>query len=396
MLRPYQKKIVDKMMFAMTLPGNDIVSLAQGGGKTHIIAEFAFRLGKPLLILVPSKELLEQDLEKLSATVGKDDIGVFSASMNSKEVKKYTLATIQSAHKHPELFSHYDVAIIDEADLLNPKNLTGMYNSFFKAIGVKKVFGLTGTPFRQDHYYVRFGWNKQLVKTVTTTKMIVRYPKPFFWARMLAIVNTDYLTKNGFLSPIEYHDMSMVKHSQLKTNVSKSDFDLDDFENQIRNEYGGIVRFIQDLDHKAKLVFCASITQAEELQVLIPNSVVVTSKTTKKDREKAVEGFKNGSVPILLNVGIYTVGFDYPELDCIVLLRPTRSLRLHCQILGRVARIALGKSVGHVYDIVNNVRTLGELSDIRIEKVDTKWNVVSPTFTEGFHNQPLYEYVLER
>ena len=73
--------------------------------------------------------------------------------------------------------------------------------------------------------------------------------------------------------------------------------------------------------------------------------MVVTSKTPRKERAILVKELRKGKVKILLNVGIYTVGFDYPELDCIVLLRPTRSLRLHSQILGRVGRIAEGKRV---------------------------------------------------
>ena len=97
--------------------------------------------------------------------------------------------------------------------------------------------------------------------------------------------------------------------------------------------------------HKSVIVYCATIKQANEFQTLIPGSMVVTSETGKKDRETAVKRLKSGDLKVLLNVGIYTVGFDYPALDAIVLLRPTRSLRLHSQILGRVSRIAEGKTI---------------------------------------------------
>ena len=69
MLRPYQDTAVQRMLWAMTIPGNSVVTIPVGGGKTHIIAEFTKRLGKPILIFVASKELLEQDLEKLEAVV---------------------------------------------------------------------------------------------------------------------------------------------------------------------------------------------------------------------------------------------------------------------------------------------------------------------------------------
>lgn len=388
-LRTYQANIVKKMMWSYSLPGNDVVVLAQGGGKTHIIAEFVKQLDEPVLILVPNKELLEQDLDKLSACVPASQIGVYSASMNSKEVRKITIATIQSACKHPEQFTHYKVAIIDECDLLNPKNLGGMYNQFFRDIGNPKIYGLTGTPFRQDIIYKRYpsGW----IDSITTTKMIIRM-KPFVWARMLCVVNTKDLLDHGYLAPVVYHEHKIVGHEDIPTNKSQSDFDLEQLDEMIEKYYGEIAEYIIGLPHKSRLVFCGTIEQANTLSALIPNSVVVTSETKKKERERIVKSFKAGEIPAVLNVGIFTVGFDYPELDCIVLLRPTRSLRLHCQILGRVTRIAPGKTEGHVYDLVDNVKSLGQLADIRIEKVDNKWNVTSPAYPQGFHYAELYTY----
>ena len=156
MLRAYQKKVVQKMLWAMTLKGNDIICVAQGGGKTHVIAEFTKQLNRPILILVPSKELLEQDLEKLQAVVPRNEIGIYSASMDSKTVKKYTLATIQSAYKHPDKFAHYNVVIVDECDLVPVKKMGSMYMKLFKALGNPKVFGMTGTPYRQDFYYRQY------------------------------------------------------------------------------------------------------------------------------------------------------------------------------------------------------------------------------------------------
>ena len=86
-LRDYQNEAVNRMLWGVTLDGNSLVCVAQGGGKSVIIAEFAKRLNAHILILVPNKELLKQNLEKLSAFVDKEDVGVYSASMKSKEIK---------------------------------------------------------------------------------------------------------------------------------------------------------------------------------------------------------------------------------------------------------------------------------------------------------------------
>jgi DNA repair protein RadD len=401
MLRPYQKKVLAKMLWAKNLEGNDVVSVSQGGGKTWIIAELAKSLDQPILILAPSKELVEQDLDKLKMAVDESEIGVYSASLNSKEVKRYTIATIQSAYKHPEMFKHYTVVVVDECDTVPVSKLGSMYRKFFKEIGNPKVYGLTGTPFRQDVYYEYppgykgYSWQKRYIKAITTTKMINRY-RERFWNRILAVVSTKYLTDEGYLSPLEYHDVSILQHEQIPTNKSQSDFDMDRLDEMLENRYGIIAQSIEALPHESKIVYCSSIKQAKALQRLINGSMVVTSETGKRDREAATNGLRSGQIKTLLNVGIYTVGFDYPELECIVILRPTRSLRLHCQILGRVARKAEGKIAGHVYDFVSNVKNLGKLENIKIEKVGGKWNVTSDAQPSGFHDYPLFEYKLKQ
>lgn len=400
-LRPYQEEVIKKIMWAKDLPGNDVVCVAQGGGKSLIIAETAHRLGKPVLVVCPNKEILEQNVSKMEKYLDRSEIGVYSASMNEKTIRTVTFGTVQSMYKNPDKFRGFDIAIYDECDLHNPKNLDGMSNKLFKEAGIKKVFGFTGTPFRQEVYYERWGSQQWQVKSITTTKMIVRM-QPFFWNRMLTVVNTAELLEQGYLTPIEYHDVSLVDHGDIKQNKSKSDFDMDAFDKMLENKYGVIADKIKELPHKGKLVFCATITQANDLQQLIPNSVVVTSETTKKVRSKAVADLKSGAIDTVLNVGIFTVGFDYPELECIVLLRPTRSLRLHCQILGRVSRIAEGKDKGHVYDFVSNVKNMGQLADIRIVKVYDErvrkdaWNVVGGMYPKGFHMAPLYSYKLPK
>jgi DNA repair protein RadD len=393
-LRPYQEDVVSKIMWAKDLPGNDVICVAQGGGKSVIIAETANRLGR-VLVICPNKEILEQDVDKMTHYVERDDIGVFSASMNEKTIKRITFGTIQSMYKHPELFKEFDIVIYDECDLHNPKKM-GMSTKLFEQAGISKVFGFTGTPFRQDIMYKRWGSQKWMVEAITTTKMINRMA-PIFWKRMLCVINTQDLLEQGYLTPLKYHDVSLYAHEEIPTNKSKSDFDMVKFEKMIEDRLQTIADYIIKLEHKAKLVFCATIDQANELQGLISGSVVVTSETSKKERERIVRELKEGKISVVLNVGIFTVGFDYPELDCLVLLRPTRSLRLHCQILGRASRIAEGKEFGHVYDLVGNVKALGQLADIVVKKgYDGKWNVMGGMFPNGFHGAPLYSHKLQK
>lgn len=401
-LRPYQSEVVSKILSDMNNEGNSVVCVAQGGGKSLIIAETAHRLGKPVLVICPNKEILEQDIEKMSQLMPREEIGVFSASMNEKTIKTITFGTIQSMYKKPELFIGFDIVIYDEADLHNPKKLNGMSGTLFKKAGIKKVFGFTGTPFRQDIYYeypVGYrgtAWQKTQIKAVTTTKIITRY-KERFWDKMLCVINTQDLLEKGYLCPIEYHEVKLVEHEDLKTNKSQSDFDLEDFEGQVSPRYESVAKFITQIPLKSKLIFCSSVTQAEELQEHIEGSVVITGDTPKKERDKSILDLKAGRISTVLNVQVLTVGFDYPQLECIVICRPCRSLRLHCQILGRVARIADGKEKGHVYDMVSNVKNLGKLNEIKIQKdSEGKWNVVGGRYPEGYHMQALHSYKINK
>ena len=132
----------------MDLEGNDLLSLPTGSGKSIVIAEIANALNQDILILQPTKEILEQNKKKLMAYVDRKDIGVFSASMGEKEIRKYTFATIGSVYKVPERFAHFRLVLLDECHLLNPKATGSMFGRFLAGMNNPKVVGLTATPYR--------------------------------------------------------------------------------------------------------------------------------------------------------------------------------------------------------------------------------------------------------
>lgn len=390
-LRPYQQQAVDKLIWARDLPGNDICVLPTGAGKSLVIAELSSRLNEPLLILQPSKEILEQNYAKLSAVVDPWDIGIYSASMGEKNVGHYTFATIQSIYKKPEQFLHFRTVIIDECHLVNPKNLSGMFTSFLKAIGNPKVIGLTATPYRMAQNYVPAPWGW---RAITTTKLINRL-KEKFWSRIVFNINNGELVQEGYLTPLEYIDMSKIDQSDLPTNRSQSDFDLTAYE-AILAENGGLEDALAHAQEVGTsiLVFCSSILQAEVLAEATPNSAVVTGTTPKKERERIISDFRTGQVKMVFNVGVLTTGFDHPELDCIVLARPTRSIGLYYQMLGRGVRKAPGKETCKIIDVTNTVKTIGEIETIRLARYSSGWELLSSGGT--WHNRALYEHKVKK
>lgn len=305
--REYQQAAVNKILWAMKLDGNDLIVLPTGAGKSIVISMIARAIDREILILQPSKEILEQNMAKLAQYVEPDQIGVFSASMNRKDISKFTFATIQSIYTKPELFEHISLVLIDECHLVNQKNTGSMFASFLKAIGNPKVIGLTATPYRNVPGYHRskdlYGF--ETLECKMTLKLINRM-KPFFWNRLLFNVNNAELVEQGFLSSLKYEPRTIVKQQEIKLNKSESDFDLDDFENKTLSRNDQIVQTIKDCELTANsvLVFCSSIKQAEKLSSKIPHSEFVTGKTPAKERDAIISGFKNGRVKTVCNVGV--------------------------------------------------------------------------------------------
>jgi DNA repair protein RadD len=393
-LRDYQQQAIDKILWSMKLEGNDLVSLPTGSGKSIVIAELAKRIDKEVLILQPSKEILEQNMAKLLLYVEPHEVGVFSASMGRKDISKFTFATIGSIYKKPELFQHIGLIIIDECHLVNPKNTGGMFTTFLKAIGKPKVIGLTATIYRNvlAYHLISGTWQQGEMECKTTLKLINRM-KPFFWNRLMFNVDLGTLTDKGWLAPLKYEHRAFLTQEQIKFNKSESDFDLEDFERKLGNRQHQIAEAVMEAQTKYKsvLVFCSSVKQAEKMASLFLDAEVVSSKTKPKERERIINGFKDGTIQTVFNMGVLTTGFDHPALDCIILVRPTRSVALYYQMLGRGVRIAPGKTHCTVIDYTDTVKKLGELESIRLVKDDEKkWNL--ETSTGLWHGRKLYTW----
>ena len=101
------------------------------------------------------------------------------------------------------------------------------------------------------------------------------------------------------------------------------------------------------------------------------------NNTGKADREHILEAFKNGSINVVANVGVLTTGFDYPELNTVVIARPTMSLALYYQMVGRGIRPYPGK-IGWVVDLCGNYDRFGRVEDLHVGyKKQGLWAVYS-------------------
>lgn len=375
-LRDYQEDATTKAVEGLRKEKHPfIIEAATGAGKSLIIASICHRIDEPILILQPSKEILEQNYLKLLSYDKTLDVGIYSASKGRKEIAKFTFATIGSIYKKPEEFKHFKYVLIDECHGVNPKNLDGMLTSFLKAIDCQHVCGLTATPYRLDTLWKKDRYGNLYANA--SLKMINRIGRSPFFRKILFQVETGELIDRGYLSPIQYYTENS-DWSELVVNTTGADFtkkSMDDYtEKPSRLER--IVQAVQysDKHNQRTLVFCYSIAQAEKamerVQKLGIRAEMVTGKTPLISRENIIARYKEGKVKHLFNVGVFTTGFDVPQLDCIVIARPTMSLALYYQIVGRGVRLDPDRpeKVLQVYDLVGVVERLGRVETIRVQK----------------------------
>lgn len=377
-LRPYQKQASDAAVAAFTSKqeSNGLLILPTGAGKSLVIADIAHRLEGPLLILQPSKEILEQNFAKLQS-YGIWDSSIYSASVGYKEINRITFATIGSVMNHMDDFAHFKNVMIDECHYVNSKG--GMYEEFIHAVP-RKVVGLTATPYRLG----RGAEGMSMLKFLTRTK-------PRIFSRVLYCCQISELLSKGYLAHLSYYDLTAINLEMVKSNSTGADYD----EKSLKEEYERsgfydklttttlrVLKPKSGIPRKGVLVFTRFTEEAdnlvEKLMVKGIRAAIVTGETPKRERENMLEDFKSGKIQVIANVGVLTTGFDYPELDTIILGRPTKSLALYYQMVGRAIRPYQGKD-GWVIDLGGTYRRFGAVADLRIDcpPGSSKWAVYS-------------------
>lgn len=404
-LREYQDRAANAGIKALKGKSNDIIVCPGGGGKSLIAAAIAHRLNEPTLILQPSKEILEQNYSKIQ-DYGIDDIGIYSASLKSKEIAKYTYATIGSIYKKPELFSHFKYLLVDECHLVNPKDFSkedkGMYTQFFTSIGNPRVLGLTASPYRMVQKYFKDEEDMYYSAYLQVLNRIY----PFFFKKICYSISIEQLYAGGYLAPLEYiiHKDSQIDVSKIPVNSTGADYAKDALEKYLVNAaniekvVASAIKYDSQIKHN--LIFCSSKRQAnlvgQKLSSLGFSNEVLTGED--KDRSRKVQDFKSGANKRLIVVDMLTTGFDFPELDCITMGKPTFSLALWYQMCARAMRPDKNnpnkKSL--IIDTTNNTARLGRVETIRMGKEEDGFRDTVETEVGTITGKPLYSFKITK
>jgi DNA repair protein RadD len=366
-LRWYQRAAVDRVIayFEAGMTGNPLVVLPTGAGKSIVIAAFVREAlsrwpGERFLMLTHVKELVEQNAAKLEALLPPGSVGVYCAGLGRKELgSPVTAASIQSAIRPiADGDLDADLVLIDECHLV-PKAGEGQYRTAIEQLRARnphlRVIGLSATPYRTDTGLLTEGDGRIF------TDVVIDVPIP-------------RLIHEGFLSPLRSKG-SRVEADLDGVTVRAGDYAPGELEAAM---LGGdlVPRACDDImrhavDRSRWLVFASGVSHAlavaAELDARGVSVACVFGETPTAERDATIAAFKRGELRALVNVGVLTTGFDAPETDCVVLLRPTKSPGLYYQMTGRGFRIAPGKADCLVLDFGGNVRRHGPVDRIRVD-----------------------------
>jgi DNA repair protein RadD len=351
-LRKYQLEAVEA---ANAATENCLLDLPTGSGKSHIIAGIcATNPTKRVLILSHVQEILLQNVDKLKQYIDPSLVGIYSAGLGFREFKYHCVASIQSVYNRSPYLTEYDIIIIDEAHMVPPAG-EGRYQTLLGSLPNKKVIGLTATPYRLSSGYLTDG---PIFKTVAYTADIVK------------LIEEGYLCSLVAKSSAHTYDTTGIK--KIAGDFSKKDL-LNKFDKAIYTTH--IVKeLVTKYQHRNSwLIFAIDISHAEHVTEELSKYGIragVLHSQKKNNRQELIDKFKAKEIQALVNVEILTTGFDAPNVDMIVLLRPTESPGLHVQMIGRGLRPAPGKENCLILDYARNVERLGPINDVQVKSKD--------------------------
>jgi DNA repair protein RadD len=361
-LRDYQEECVKTCLSVLRdeLGRKEVAILPTAAGKAIIIAHISKELtdGK-VLVLQPNIDLLNQGIEKLEAIGAK--YSTFSASAGKKETEENLIyATPKSLTYKDFKDLNIKYVIVDECDFASKPDSEMV--KLLKKLKIKSCLGLTASAF----------YLEQTMDGAVTRMM--HNVKGAFFTDICFVTQISELVSKNYWSDIQYFDVfDHSKQPILVTNSSGSDFTEESKKSfyEACNLKEKVAQFLSRLpEGEDALVFVPSIEEAEELQKLIPNSVAIHSKITKKQRKEFVDGFKEDKYRVAITPLALTVGFDKPSLKNLVDCTPTNSIRLHMQKTGRITRIHKDKKFGRIIDFAGNVRTHGDVRDLNYEYIE--------------------------
>jgi len=332
-LRSYQEKAIDDVKAALRYTRRVVLTAPTGSGKTVLTAHMirtARQRGVTSWFVVHRKELLEQTSKALWDLDVPHGSIMAGRTLTKEEVQ---VASVQTLVRRLDRVTAPDMIVIDEAHHATSPT----YQKTLAHCPEAWTIGLTATPCRTDGTGLDSVFNA-----------LVRGPD------LGDLIDQGWLSPYRIIAPSEPLDMTGV-HTRAGDWAKNEIEDVVD-QNKITGD--AVDHYLKHVHPGSCLVYCVSRRHAHHVadayQTRGLNAVYVAGDTPKVERDQAISGFRYGDPAIIVSVDLFGEGLDVPGLSAVQLLRPTQSLGLHLQQIGRALRIEEGKEEAIVLDHVGN------------------------------------------
>lgn len=369
-MRPYQQEVLTKLRKRLRETDDPLlVNASVGAGKSIIIAELLIIIEKAnwrALCLTMNSTLIQQNAETYLNQGGNP--GIYCSGLGEKNISAPVIfgsphSVAQGIKKGKKIKDvPFNLIVVDEAHNINPKDNKSMYMHILKHYGIVsqsqrepcpyRIVGLTGTPFRDKNNSI-VGENQLFKEEVCN-------------------ISTSWLIANDFLVPPLFGKPEVGSFDMKDICVDNlGKFKQKDLEQAIHKDErltGKIMHEIVSIvegGRNGAFIFASTIPHAQECMASLPpeTSALISGDTPHDLRKVILSKAKAGQIKYLVNVATLLVGVDVPNFDVCAWLRPTESLTLYIQGIGRVLRLSEGKKDALILDYAGNVDRHGDLDD---------------------------------
>ena len=350
-LRPYQSQAISDLRLAYRDGARaPLLVLPTGGGKTIVMAEILRSLadrGRSAIVLVHRRELIAQTASKLQ--LAGVTHGTIAAGLPTTD-HSIQIASVQTLTRRLEqVATAPDLIVIDEAHHATAGSWKRVMDHWPDALRL----GVTATPVRLDGRGLSAAFDR-----------LVLGPS------VADLVSLDYLVNSRIYAPPVVADLSQLRRRAGDYVTEQAAAAMD------RPTVTGdaIAHYKRLAAGQRAIAFCCSVQHAEHVAASflssgIPAAPLLGSLDPVR-RDQVVQRFAAGDLQVLVTVDVVSEGFDIPAAGCAILLRPTQSLGLYLQQVGRVLRPAPGKAAAVILDHVGNVHRHGWPDDVRPWSLD--------------------------
>ena len=345
----YQEDMKERIEKALRLHRSVMAQMPTGTGKTYLLTAVidSFVSNNPkekVWIVAHRRELVSQ----IDETVRK--FHSYSASNTSSLLSSVKAVSIQWLMRHyDEIEEEPGMIVIDEAHHALAKTYKEMWERFPKA----KFLGLTATPCRLN--------GKGFTDLFDV--LVQSWAVPEF-------ISKGRLATYDFVS-IKSDGMTQRLIDSLQKRGADGDYQNKEMD-MLLNKKPSIERLYRSLEEYGKdrkgIVYAINISHAQKITKLYQEhgvkAIAIDSKTPATERQQDIEAFKKGDIQVLVNVDIFSEGFDCPDVEFVQLARPTLSLAKYLQMVGRGLRVAKGKKNCVIIDNVGLYRVFGLPSQV--------------------------------